>query len=129
MTEIRNKIIELSKILDEIDCFSSNIPNKDQEYDLKISDLYHKLENMNLDSKKCYRFCKELKAVLSERREYKNDKDLYMLYNRNIQKLFSGVDNRKIVLSQLSAEEKKLRSSKYKNRIYTEEELNERIGV
>lgn len=129
MAEIRNKIIELSKILDEIDCFSSNIPSKDQEFDLKLSDLYHKLENMNLDSKKCYRFCKELKTVLLERREYKNNKDIYMLYNKNIQKLFSGVDNRKIVLSQLSTEEKKLRSSKYKNRIYTEEELNERIGV
>lgn len=119
----------MCKILDEIDCFSSNIPSKDQEFDLKLSDLYHKLENMNLDSKKCYRFCKELKTVLLERREYKNNKDIYMLYNKNIQKLFSGVDNRKIVLSQLSTEEKKLRSSKYKNRIYTEEELNERIGV
>lgn len=129
MTEIKDKIVELSKILDEIDCFSSKIPSKDQEYDLKLSDLYHKLENMNLDSKKCYRFCKELKSLLLERREYKNNKDIYNMFNKNIQKLFSGVDNRKIVLSQICTEENKLKTSKYKNRIYTEEKLNERIGV
>ncbi len=39
------------------------------------------------------------------------------------------IDNRNIVLSNLSTLENNLRSSKYKNRIYSEEELNERIGV
>lgn len=129
MIEIRDKVIELSKILNELDNFNNNIPVKDQEFDLKLSDLYHKLENMTLDSKKCYRYCKELKSLLLERREYKNNKELYMIYNRNIQKMLSGIDNRNIVLSNLSTLENNLRSSKYKNRIYSEEELNERIGV
>ena len=125
---VKAKIIEVSKLLDELDEFKEAIPNNIQNYDLKISDLYHKLEIMSLNSKSCYRFCKELKTVLNERREYKNNLAVFNEYQQEINKLINGIDNRKILLSKVCSEDSKVRKSKYHNRIYVEEELNELIG-
>ena len=83
---------------------------------------------MQLDSKKCYRFCKELKQVLNERREYKQNMSVYQKYKANIQKLVNGQENRNILLSSLGKEEKRVKTP-YKNRVYTIEELEEKIGV
>lgn len=125
---VKEKIIELSKLLDELDDFEEEIPKKAQYYDYRISDLYHLLENSKLNSKFCYRFCKEFQRILKERREYKNSTDVYYEFRRNKDKFYSEQDNRKIALSKVCNESKKLEQSKYKNRIYTEEELLEKIG-
>ncbi len=127
-TNIYNTIKNVSALLDELDDFEKNISTKEQEFDYKLSDLYHKLEDMTLDSKKCYRFCKEMKEVLLERRKYKNEVLIYQEYQKYRQKLNSGIDNRKILLSSLGLREKRL-NQPYNNRIYTEEELVEKIGV
>ena len=124
---VKEKIIEASKILDEIDVFGESVPSIQQEYDYKLSDLYHKLESMSLDSKKCYRFCKELKSVLKERREFKDNVELFKIYQKQTQKLINGKENRQMLLSDIGKREKCLHFP-YQNRIYKEEELAELIG-
>ena len=125
---ILEKVINVSNILLELDTFENEISDKLSYYDSKVSDLYHFLENMPLNSKQCYRFCKELKLILNERRKYKQNLAIFQKFKTNRQKLISDKSNRSILISNLHKEYKNL-NLPYKNRIYTEEELNEKIGV
>ena len=120
---ILEKVITVSNLLNELDDFEATICEKVSYYDCKVSDLYHLLEDMKLNSKNC----KELKQVLNERRECKQNMSVYQKYKANSQKLVNGKENRKILLSTLGKENKNV-STPYKNRIYTEEELKEKIG-
>ncbi len=126
--DIFGKIKEVSIILDEIDDYSASMPETLSYYDNKVSDLYHKLEDMNLTVPKCYKYCKELKQVLNERRKLKIDIAIMQVIKDNKTKLISTKDNRKILLSNLGTTSKKV-STKQKPKIYTEEELIEKIGV
>lgn len=125
--DIIKEIQEVVKLLDKLETFENQISEKNQYYDYKISDLYHKLECMKLNSKNCYRFCKELKSVLLERRNYKSNVLLFSKYRMNINKLIANKDNRQLMLSEIHKREKNI-NLPYKNRVYTEEELNEIIG-
>jgi len=128
LLNVKEKIIEVSKLLDELDKFEEEIPLTEQSFDFKLSDLYHKLENMSLDSKRCYRFCKELKSVLKDRREWKTNRSVYAKYQMQKSKMINGKENRNLLLNQICREDRIIRNSIYKNRVYTEEELLERIG-
>ena len=119
---ILDKVIEVSKILDEVDEFDNNISRKMSEYDYRLSDLYHYIENNNMNSKKSYRICKELKRVLKDRREFKNNVELINEYKQSKLKLTSGIENRKMLLSAIGKRSKQL-NQPYKNRIYEDEEL------
>ncbi len=121
---ILEKIIEVSNILDEIDDFESSISSEMSNYNYKLSDLYHYVENNTMDTKKCYRLCKELKKVLKERRQFKNNVELFHEYKNNVQKLNNGKENRKLMLAAIGKRSKQL-NQPYKNRVYLEEELKE----
>ncbi len=121
---ILEKIIEVSNILDEIDDFESSISSEMSNYNYKLSDLYHYVENNTMDTKKCYRLCRELKKVLEERRQFKNNVELFHEYKNNIQKLNNGKENRQLLLSAIGKRSKQL-NQPYKNRVYAEEELKE----
>ena len=121
---ILEKIIEVSNILDEIDDFESSISSEMSNYNYKLSDLYHYVENNTMDTKKCYRLCKELKKVLKERRQFKNNVELFHEYKNNVQKLNNGKENRQLMLAAIGKRSKQL-NQPYKNRVYSEEELKE----
>ena len=53
--------------------------------------------------------------------------ELINVFNTNKNKLLN-IDYRKILLSTIGKEDKKLNNSKYKNRVYTEEEIKELMG-
>ena len=122
------KIKEVSNLLDEIDDYTEKIPEIMSNYDNKVADLYHKLEDMNLTVPKCYRFCKELKQVLAERREYKINMAVLQSFKNGKQKLIAKNTNRQFLLSDLG-KVKKNSTIERKLKAYTEEELNEKIGV
>ncbi len=124
---VKDKIIEVSKGLDELENYNEELSEMISTSDKKLSDLYHFLELMTLDSKKCYRFCKELKDVLLERRKQKRDKSLLMNFEQQKQKLINGKSNRDLLLNSVFRVDKGW-ENKYKNDIYTEEELIEKIG-
>ena len=120
--QVLDKIIEISKALDEIDNFDKTVSEKMTEYNYKLSDLYHYIENNTMDSKKSYRICREFKKVLKARRDFKNNVELLNEYKLLKLKLNSGIENRQMLLSSLGKRSKSL-NQPYKNRIYTEEEL------
>lgn len=126
--EVINAVIEVSKILDEIDKFDSNVSNKMSEFDNKLIDLYHYIENNPIDTKKAYRLCKELKSILNERRDLKNNVELLREFQKHKLKLNNGIANRQVLLSEMGKRAKSL-NQPYKYRIYTDEELKEKIGV
>ncbi len=124
---IKDKIIEISKLLDELDAYDKELSTLISEDDKKLSDLYHFLELMTLDSKKCYRYCKELKNVLKDRRKHKRDKALLTSLEQQKQKLINGKDNHQLLLSSISKVDK-YQVSIEKTNVYTKEELIEKIG-
>lgn len=124
---IQNKVIEISKLLDDIDNFDASVPDTMAKYNNKLCDLYHYIENNTIDSKNAYRICKEFKAVLKDRREFKNNVEILHEYQKNKLKLNSGIENREFLLSQLGKRAKNL-NQPYNNRIYTKEEIEEKIG-
>jgi len=124
---VKEKIQEVSLILDELDDYKDSLSLKLSEMDLRKSDLYHYLELMSLDSKKCYRFCKELKKVLLQRRKIKEDFAVMKHFEEQKTKLINGRENRQLLVNSVFKHYKnivKIGESK----VYTEEELKELIG-
>lgn len=124
--DVKEKIIEAVKILDEIEEYDEGLNDKLSHCDCMICDLMHLIENNTLKTNQCYRIIKELKKLRIERRKIKNDMDLLSVYKNNYQKLLN-YDNRKLLLSEIGKKEKTL-NLKYNNRVYTEEDIKELIG-
>ena len=70
----------------------------------------------------CYKYVRELKNVREKRRNIKNDIERIMKFKEQKTKLASTMDNRQLMLAELNKREKQL-NCPYKNRRYTEEEL------
>lgn len=124
---VKGKANDAISILNEIDTYDDALPDKLSLVDSKISDLMHLIEYNKLKTNQCYRVVRELHNLRQERRRIKIDMELIRVYKTHANKLLSK-DNRIFILSELGKTEKKL-NSKYNNRIYTEEELNEMVGV
>ena len=123
---VKDKIIEVVKLLDELDDLQSQLINNLSESDLKLSDLYHYIESHKMDAKKCCRMIKELKNVLLKRREIKINLAVITSFEMQKQKI-TNKDNRKIMLSQVCKCYKD-EGNDYGYRFYNEEELNKFIG-
>lgn len=119
------EIKEAVSLLDKIDEYNEILPSLMSNNDLAISDLYHYIENNSLSSKSSYRMIKELKERLKERRKLKNQQAIMNVYNNQKQKLIE-LNNRKMLVVNLCKEQKKLKTP-YKNRIYEETELKEKL--
>ncbi len=125
--QVMEIILKICNLLNQVDDFVNDVPVKSQEYDEKLSDLYHFAEANKMDAKKAYRFCKELKKVLQERREFKNNVEILREYKNQKQKLNSGIENRKLFITEMKKRVNRL-NQPYKNRSYKEDELKEKIG-
>lgn len=124
---VKDKILELKKVLDDLDTFDEQISSNLQMYDWRISDLYHYLEDMHINSKNSYRFCKELKSVLNERRVYKNNLSVYSDFKKKRDRMFNGKGNRDILVNEVCKYDKVLKNSTYSSRVYNQEELKEKM--
>lgn len=128
MTDI-NIIEELKEIttkLNNLDNYLDNIGDMQRDIDYRLCDLYHYIENNPLKTNECYRIVKEIKNQREIRRRLKNDYELLRTYKNNSQRLNSE-DNRKMFMTTLYKTNKEL-GKKYKNRIYSEEEMNQILG-
>ena len=90
-------------------------------YDKKTTDLLHFIENNNLNAAQSCKIIKEIKKIRQERRKIKNDMEISKVYRDNINKLINK-DTRNILVNKIHKTEKQL-ESKYQNRIYTEEDI------
>lgn len=124
-----NIVEELKKaieILDKLDEYRSTLPKLQSEIDNKLEDLYHYIENNSLNTSQRYRIVGEIQRLRQERRIIKNNNWLSKSYDTHINKL-NNVDNRKMLLAELNKTIKTL-DTKYKNRVYSEEEMKELVG-
>ena len=119
---ILDDILDVCNLLDKIDIFNNESYEKLSLLDKKVSDLYHYLENAKLNYRVCYKFCKELKNVLIERRILKRNISIYNAFSTQKQKLINGIDNRKLLLNALYTKDKSW-SEPYKNKNYQSDEL------
>lgn len=114
-------------ILNKVDEYKDSLVDKLSEQDKRLSDLEHYIEDNKLSTNQCYRMIKEIKKQREIRRKIKNDYTILTNYGNNINKLINH-DNRRMLLEKVYKVNKSL-ETKYKNRIYTEEEINEILGV
>lgn len=124
--DIIEELKDVISKLDYLDSYYDSLGELQRNVDLKLSDLYHYIENNNLKTNECYRMMKELKKQRQLRRTYKNHYELLKQYKTDIQKL-NSIDNRKFLLNDMYKMRKSL-NTKYKNRVYTDEELKEILG-
>lgn len=125
---VKDKILEVSKLLDEIDEYGDSLPNALSIVDSKICDLMHLIEINTFKTNQCYRIVRELHKLRLERRKIKNDMDLLQVFKTEKNKLIN-IENRKFLLNAIYKEDRRQNNAKYNNRIYSEEELKELLGV
>lgn len=123
LEELKSAINTLNKV----DEYKDSLVDKLSEQDKRLSDLEHYIEENKLSTNQCYRMIKEIKKQREIRRKIKNDYTILTNYENNINKLINH-DNRRMLLEKVYKVNKSL-ETKYKNRIYTEEEINEILGV
>ena len=123
---VKDKIVEVIDILDEIDEYDNSLAGGLSNADSKLSDLYHVIEINKLKTNECYRIIQELHKVLLERRKIKDDIALLNVFKSQKDRL-PGDKTRAFLKQSIYKESNKLNSS-YKNRVYTEEEINGILG-
>lgn len=121
------EIKEAISILNKVDEYKDGLVDRLSEQDKKLSDLLHYIENNKLSTAQCYRIVKEIKKQREIRRKVKNDMNILSTYDKHINKLLN-TNNRSMLLAELYKADKRLQAE-YKNRLYTEEEINEILGV
>lgn len=125
---VKDKILEVSKLLDEIDEYDNSLSSALSIADSKICDLMHLIEMNTLKTNQCYRIVRELHKLRLERRKIKNDMDLLQVFKTEKNKLIN-IEYRKFLLNAIYKEDRRQNNAKYNSRIYTEEELKELLGV
>lgn len=120
--DVLKQITEIVDKLNELDKYDSGLSQLLSECDEKEQDLLHYIENNKINVLWCYKYVKELKSVRERRRNIKNDIERITKFKENKTKLASTIDNRQLLLAELNKREKQL-NCPYKNRRYTEEEL------
>lgn len=120
--DVLKTITEIVNKLNEIDNYDSSLSQLLSECNEREQDLLHYIENNKINMLWCYKYVRELKNVREKRRNIKNDIERIMKFKEQKTKLASTMDNRQLMLAELNKREKQL-NCPYKNRRYTEEEL------
>lgn len=120
--DVLKTITEIVNKLNEIDNYDSGLSQLLSECNEREQDLLHYIENNKINMLWCYKYVRELKNIREKRRNIKNDIERIMKFKEQKTKLASTMDNRQLMLAELNKREKQL-NCPYKNRRYTEEEL------
>ena len=122
---IVEEIKEIVSKLNKIDNYNTTLPQKLSVLDEKEQDLLHYIENNKIGTFASYRIIKELKQNRLERRKIKQDIELAKTFDENKNKLPSK-NNRQSLIQSICDKEKQLHTHiEYKNRQYSNEELQE----
>ena len=118
MVEKIKKAIEL---LNEIDSIIENNPKELKNVEDELLDLYHLIENNELNDEASINVIKKINELRKIRREYKNVITIATTYNTHKSKL-SGRETRGFLLGEIN-KTIKLLGVKYANRILTSEDI------
>lgn len=119
--DILEEITKIIEKLNIVDGYCNSLTTDLNELDEKTQDLLHYIENNKISAFSCYRIIKELKGIRQKRRKVKQDIELSKKYQEQKNRL-SSFDNRQFLLTELHKKEKQLHTE-YKNRRYTEEDI------
>lgn len=125
--KIYSLIVELINVLNNIDEMIDSNSNRMQEIDLEINDWLHYIENNEIDEKQSIKIIKELKRLRDIRRTIKNEYEIEKVYKDNYSKI-NGLHSRPFLLAEINKTKKQLNSN-YKNRVLTEDKINEILIV
>ena len=125
---IVKQVQKVCDLLDELDEYLDSLPELHSEMDLRMSDLYHPIENEKLTSTQAKRFTDEIQSVCNNRRIIKDDIAYSKVYRDNINKLVQK-DNRQMLLSKLYTLAKQKEDAQYTYRVYSDEEINKLLGI
>ena len=129
MSSILHKdIVKVVCSLNAIDDYIEMCNKSLSDQECKLLDLYHTLERFDLSDAQGRRLLKELKKVLMERRRLKNEIHLGTIYNNHKGKL-AGNGGRDIIIQATSACIGRQDEAGYKNRYYSNEQLNAILGA
>lgn len=120
---ILEKIKEAIAILNEIDEMIESQPREIQNIEFQLSDLYHLIENNELNDAASINVVKKIHELRLIRRSLNKEHEIEVCYNNHKSKL-AGKDTRQFLLSEIYKTIKKLDTS-YKNRVFTDEDINE----
>lgn len=120
-----DQIKQIVSLLNSIDEKYDSISDRQSVVDSKISDIYHYIENNTMNSKSSYRIVKELKNVLSQRRELKKEQSILQIFQNEKERL-KIKNNRSMLLAEVCKEDKGY-NKKYNYRIYDEEEFKKQM--
>lgn len=96
--------------------------------DRKIDYWLHYIELNNIPVTQSYKIIKEIKRLREKRRIVKNDLELMKVFKDNEQKMVNS-KNREVLLSSVCKTNDKQQNAKYSYDAYTEEEVNEILGI
>ena len=126
--DIVKTVTDICKKLDDLDDYIDSLPNLHSEMDMRMSDLYHPIENEALTVTQAKRFTDEIQSVCNNRRVIKTDTSIAKVFKDNESKLLQK-GNRQILLSRLFTLAKQKEQTDYSYRVYTEDEINKLLGV
>lgn len=118
---IVNKIIDVVRILDEIDEMITTQSTELQKVDLELSDLYHFIENNDLSKETSLKLIDRIKYLRIVRRTLQREYEIENAYKNNSSKMM-GNNTRGFLLSTIKQTVKNL-DTEYKNRVLTEEDI------
>jgi hypothetical protein len=109
--------------LDEIDKMIETQSAELQTVDLELSDLYHIIENNELDKDQSFNLVKRIHELRVKRRELQEEHEIELTYNTHKSKL-SGDNTRQFLLAEIKKTLNRL-GSEYKNRILDDKKIEE----
>lgn len=117
------RIESVIKTLDDIDEMINTQATELSKVDSELSDWYHLIENRQLTKEEGYRIIERIHELRVMRRSLNNEHEIENTYQTHKSKL-AGNETRQFLWSEIRKSEKKL-DSEYKNRVLTEEMLQE----
>ena len=96
--------------------------------DKKTDYWLHYIELNNIPVTQSYKIIKELKRLREKRRIVKNELEIMKVFKDNEQKMVNS-KNRELLLNSVCKTDDKQQSAKYSYDAYTEDEVNEILGI
>lgn len=125
---LHRTIINLCLIADSIDEYLEKLITQKEILENKLLDLYHVIEIYDLTDAQIKRLYKEMKRVLKNRRNVKNDIYIGEIFSRHKSKLPSEA-SRKFLLQAVGVASKRQNDASYNCRAYTHHEINKILGA
>lgn len=125
--EFLAKLKNVITLLDEIDDVIDELPTKQGNVDSLLSDYLHMFENYDLSKDAVYEISKRIHSERVLRRNLTNMSFIAKTYRDNVNKLMNKQS--RVFLHQKIEETMKRLNMEYKNRVITDEDMNELINA